>query len=411
MSEKVLNENHVEEEDSSVPQVITDDVFKTLQVRIQNVIKDLREHEQYQTAREFIRLFAITENLQMNVKDEQARIQELTENHVDATGRIEQAMSISQKDQTTIRILREEVIEAWKISDAATAREIEVAERLEQMRKNFEQAQDKLKAFTNRIDNSGDFELGEHKVTVLEECERLTEEIRELNKRLQVQRSYSDEIQKKLDDQLEKNRDLFHLWDGATNEGLANRKKVEMFHHKVEMMEEEMEKVSESLLHYKTQAETRHARLMEREKQLATMRDNLEKSEADNVTVNNVKAKLEMNFKACSKNNSDLTHELDQMKGFMRLKEDENRKFVIENERNLKKIEGLTRKIAEFGRTTSKNEKELQTLRNEIITAEKESDSIKRSFDSMKHDNENLRKKIENLMHEVEKRDGLYQQL
>lgn len=409
MSEKKLQESSDgEEEEIPVPQVITDEFLKAFQVRTQNFIKELRENGRHETAREFIRLFHITENLQLTLKDEQARIQELTDNRVDATGRIEQALLISQKDQTIIQKLREEVIEAWKISDACKTREVEVTEMLDQTRKKLINAQEEIKSFAKKFDDAELSQLGKHKVTVLRECERLTQEIRELNKRLQVQRCYSDEIQKKLDDQIEKNRDLFFQWDGATNEGLANKKRVEMLNHKVEMMEEEMDKVSETLLHYKSQAENRHARLIERDKQLATMRDNLEKSDAAKAELNIVKTKLEINLKTCAKSYSDMTHEMEQIKGFIRLKEDENRKLVLEDERNLKLIEGLTRKISALGTTISKNDQDLQTLQNKIVTAEKENDSIKRSYDTLKRANENLSKKVDNLTNELKKRDGLY---
>lgn len=60
----------VEEDGDLVPQKIDDDFFKAFQVKTKTVIKELREHEQYQLAGKFIQFFSITEILFANLKDE-----------------------------------------------------------------------------------------------------------------------------------------------------------------------------------------------------------------------------------------------------------------------------------------------------------------------------------------------------
>lgn len=112
----------LEKDENSVPQIIDDDCFNTVRLKTETLIKDLREHEQYQLAREFIRLFSLTENLFLNLKDEQASSRVLVEQHVDATGRIEEAVKISQKDHDVIENLRKEVTDAWKLSDVSKSR-------------------------------------------------------------------------------------------------------------------------------------------------------------------------------------------------------------------------------------------------------------------------------------------------
>lgn len=100
-----------EDDVESVPQIIDDDYFKIIQVRAETVIRDLREQEQYQIARDFIRLYSVTENLFLNIKDEQEKVRSHVEQHVDATGRIEEAVRISQKDRS---LLMHRTKENWK---------------------------------------------------------------------------------------------------------------------------------------------------------------------------------------------------------------------------------------------------------------------------------------------------------
>lgn len=396
----------VEEEDEPVPQLINDEFFQAAQIRTQAVIRDLREKEQYRVADEFIRLFTIAENLQLNLKDERAKIQELTEHHVDATGRIQAAMEISQRDQDTIKKLREEVVEAWKLADASEVREVELTERFDELRNQFDSTQKELKNLSYKAEDTDGHLQGKHKVTVLAECERLSAKVTDLNKRLLVQLAFNDEIQDKLDESLEKNREIFKEWDEATNESLSNRKRLESLTKRLASLEEKLQMTTDSMLHYQSQSEKRQALLKERDRQLAGLVEDLEKCRNDYASLKATKGKLEANLMLCSTQRTDMKHELDQTLNFMRMKEDENRKLVIDNERQTKKIDGYIRKISTIETVISKNEQDMMNLRNEIVTAEKERDSIRRTNDAMKRDNKNLSQKIENLMREIEKRDG-----
>lgn len=92
---------------------------------------------------------------------------------------------------------------------------------------------------------------------MIAECGRLSGEVDELNNRLQLHRAYTDEIQKKLEDALESNRDL-----------LSDRKKVEAMTLRLQSNEEELIKTTESMITYKSQSEVRHNQLIERDRQL-----------------------------------------------------------------------------------------------------------------------------------------------
>lgn len=406
MSEAQENGSVPEEDEEVIPQVITDEFFSNVQLKVQTVIKDLREKEQYQLAADFIRLLSVAENLQISYKDEQQKNQELTASHVDASGRIEAALLISQRDQDTIAKLRNEVIEAWSCADLSKAREIAIHEKLDEMHNKFDKATAELKKFERKIEDSDISSFGKHKVTVLEEVERLTEEVRELNKRLQVQRAYADEIQKKLDDSHETNRNMYNQWDEATNEALSNKKKLELLTQKRTELEDQLDQVTEKMFHYKSQSETRHARLQERDKQLSTKVEELEKASSEINFLKMQKAKLEESLKICSNENNDHKHEMNQMKNFLRLKEDEFRRLTRDSEQQLKKIDGYVRKVASIEKVVSKNEAEILNQRSEILTIEKDREAIKRSNDGLKREGDLLHKKIDKLTVDIEKRDG-----
>lgn len=396
----------VEEDEDSVPQNIDDDFFKTLQVKTNTTIKELREQEQYQLAQKFINLFSVTENLFSNLKDEKANVRVLVENQVDATGKIEEALEISKKDRDVIEKLREEVIEAWKLTDAAKSREVELAESYNEMRKKFEITKQGLEKFTRKIEESDNDPLGKHKVTVMEEFERLNEEIIELNKRLKVLRAYSDEVQKKLDSSLEVNRDLHYQWDEATNESLSNKKKVNLLNMRIEELEENLDKTTESMNHYKNQSELRHKRLKERDRQLAEKVNDLDALGAEFEALSLAKGKLDEKFKTCLSEMNDMKHERNQMTNFLRLKEDDYKKLKLESDQKQKKLDELVRKFAAIEKIVSKNEEIIRTQKNAIVTAEKERDSIRKTNDGIKRDNDILQKKIEQMRRELEKRDG-----
>lgn len=85
----------------------------------------------------------------------------------------------------------------------------------------------------------------------------------ELNERVHAQRLNSEEIQKKLDVADEKHRNCFTEWDRARNDSLRNKNTVEKQKIELESLKENLEQVTNTLLHCKTQSETRNARMAE----------------------------------------------------------------------------------------------------------------------------------------------------
>lgn len=397
-------DDEAEIQDEVVPALISDEYMKTVLTQTDEFVKDLRSQENYKLANQVIKLVTISENLQFQLKNEQQKIEDLLEKFVDADGRIEKAVKISQRDYDVIKKLKDEVTNAWKSTDAAKLREQHTHESLNQTRKKYLALLEQNKKMAVQYEDTD--ELGESAATVLQECDRLTTEIAELNKRLLIQRAYSEELQKKLEASQEKHQELYHQWDTATNESLSNRKKVETLTFTVNELREQVENGYDELTHFKKQSEMLHKRLKFREQQLNEMTEKLEKISSENSILTTAKSKLELSLKALKSETNLIRQEMAQHQNYIRLKEDESKKLFLENEREMKRCENLQRKIASLEKALSKNEMEIANKKTEIHTAEKERDLIKKASDDVKRENDKMLKKIDQQINEMEKHNG-----
>lgn len=393
-----------EVQEEKVPAFITDEYLTTSLQKAEEFIKELRSQENYELANQFLRLVTILENVYFQFKSEERMNKDLLEHRLDATERIEAAVKLSQKDNEVMEKLKTEIVEAWKEADVAVMREQHTNETLNITRDRYLNLKEKLQKMSSKLEMNE--ELGEHKLTVLQQCERLFVEVEETNKRLFVQRQYSEELQKKLDDSLEKNRDLYREWDLATNDSLSNKKKAEKLQKTFDEIKEEYEKNLDSLIHYQESSENFLRRLRERDKQVESLTDKVEQFRGDNLWLKEVKSKLELTIKSYRTDIKHFKHELKQFESYARLKDDQNKKLALGQEQEMKKVEGLVRKICSIEKLLSKQDQEMLIKKNEIVTAEKERDLIKKSSDDMKRENDKLSLKIEQLIREIERLNG-----
>lgn len=160
---------------------------------------------------------------------EEGRSQELREQIEELEGRLENAARVSKMDMATIEELRGVIgnknhlsilsIEfsyfsmsegAWKQKDAAQIREQTAQDECLRLRQKLESSEEmvvhlteKGRAMSSKRDDS-------------KECERLNGEIKELNKRLQLQRVYTTEIEDNMQALEAKNKELLKLLDVCT---------------------------------------------------------------------------------------------------------------------------------------------------------------------------------------------------
>lgn len=398
-------ENVIEKE--TVPQIISEEFFKAFCSRVQTTIRNLREKDEtIELANEVNLIWRVTENLELNLRDEQAKVEDLQRNRIDADGRINEALKISQKDQDTIKILRSETVEAWKVCDSSQKRDIETSEKLGALRLKYDSALLELKRCNVHLDENDGSQLGKHKATLIEECSRLNNEVKELSNRLQIQRAYSEQTQKKLEESTAANQELYRQWDEATNDGMSNQKKAKKLEETLEQKNDELRSLEDSVNHYKNQSEARHARLAKRDLQLKSAREEVEKLRIDKNALTVQLAGFEKDYEKSKEDLKRQTIEMEQIKKFLKLKEDESRKILHENEHQLKKSEVLVRKISSLESVISKNESEIVNFKQDLFTARKEQDLLKKVSDDLLLERAALQKKIDRLNFEIDKRDG-----
>lgn len=114
-------------------------------------VKDLQGNQQYLLAEDFQKLLLTCQQLRQQLLDEQDKIQKMQGEVSAAAGRVQLAISISQRDQDTIQTLRSEIEEAWRRADAAQTRDQIAQEAMDQMR-------EKLEKMTAETDRHGDKE-------------------------------------------------------------------------------------------------------------------------------------------------------------------------------------------------------------------------------------------------------------
>lgn len=393
-----------QEEEEEIPQFISDNYLKIALQKAEEFIKELRSQENYKTAKQFLNVVKILENVHFQLKAEEQKAQDLLDQHVDATGRIEEAVKISQRDRDIIEKLKQEVKNAWDEADAAKLREQHTSESLNVARERYNSLKESTKGRSMDYEPSDD--LGDHKMTVLQQCEKLNVEVDELNKRLLVQRAYTEELQSKLEEEKDKNQNLFREWDLATNQSMSNKSKIEKLQKKNDELNEMLENTSESLFHFRDMSETRYKRLMERDKQVQELSEKLEKAKGDNNMLNLQKTKLEQTIKSYRNDFSNFKHDIDRFHAYIRQKDEENKKLYNEREQEVKKVENLVRKMTTLEKLMAKQDQDLMAKKTEIVTAEKERDLIKKASDNMKRENEKLQKNAEQMLRDMERLNG-----
>lgn len=392
----------VEEIQEPIPAIITNEFFNNTINKTVLLMRELRENSQYRVANDILRLVSVCENLQFNLKDEQEKYQVLEEQHLDATDRIKAALKISQHDREAIAMFKKEISIAWGLADVSAIREQKAHESLNKLTSQYvlKHGQDK---FTTHADDSQQSILGAHNVTVIQESERLTAEVQELNKRLFIQRAYSDELSMKLESADSKNKDLFQQWDDATNESLVNKQKNDHLQQRVDTLEEKLENASEDYQHFRKKYEKIHKDMTNKELLIASCVEKLNAEMAENQASTNTIQKLQHESRTLQDQANEHHFKVSQLRTRMALNEDDNKRLAADNEKRIKGYETIMRKLATVEKNKSQLDQDLLNQKNETKIAQKECDFLKKADEVTKKNVIKLQKKMELQKSELEK--------
>ncbi|XP_055619177.1 cilia- and flagella-associated protein 58 [Toxorhynchites rutilus septentrionalis] len=370
-------------EDDLIPKEISDEFFEEMCAKANLTVKDLQGNQQYLLAEDFQKLLLTCQQLRQQLLDEQEKIQKMQGEVSAAAGRVALAISISQRDQDTIQTLRSEIEEAWKRADAAQKRDQNAQEAMDQMR-------EKLEKMTAESDRHGDKEdevgaaMGKHKETLLRERDRLSVEVDELNRRLNIQRIYTEELENKCTDTEEKVKEMYKTLDETSNEAFRNKRMLENLQVQHAEVSDELALKTEEAKQFKTQAEANHKTTVHQGLQMAAIRTSLERLTTSNNLLQVKLAKAQGDFENMVQLKEKVTNELNTKVNILKLKEDENNKFRLENAKLAKSKELLQKRILAVETAKSALDLEVSKLKNIIVTFEKERDATKKAFDMSK---------------------------
>ncbi|KFB36388.1 AGAP003679-PA-like protein [Anopheles sinensis] len=370
-------------EDDLVPKEITDEFFEELCSKANLTVKDLQGNGQYGLAEDFQKLLITSQNLRQQLIEEQDRIGKMQDEVSAASGRVAQAMQISQRDQDTIQTLKSEIQDAWKRADAAQTREQNVQEAMNQMREKLEKLHSDGDRYGDRDDDVGP-SMNKHKEGILRERDRLYAEVEELNRRLHTQRLYMEELEQKSFEAETKVKELYKVLDETSNEAFRDKRQLESLQTQHTEVVADLAIKTEEAKHFKALADSNHKASVQLTMQNAAVRTNLERIMTTNNLTQVKLAKAQADFDNMVQLKEKVTNELNTKVNILKLKEDENNKFRLENAKLVKTREVLQKRIQTIEQTKATLEQEVAKLKNTIVTFEKERDASKKSFDIAK---------------------------
>lgn len=313
-------------------------------------------------AEDFQKLLLTSQQLRQQLLDEQDKIEKMQDEVSAAAGRVSQALAISQKDQDTIQALRSEIEDAWKRADAAQSREQTAQEAMNQMREKLE----KLSADSDRHGDKEDevgAAMGKHKENILRERDRLFVEVEELNRRLLTQRTYTEELEQKCNDSDIKVKELYKVLDETSNDAFRDKRMLENLQTQHVEVTTELVQITGEAKQFKQQAEASHKTTVQQGMQMAAIRTTLERLTTTNNLLQVKLAKAQGDFENMVQLKEKVTNELNTKVNILKLKEDENNKYRLENTKLSKNKELLQKKIVLIETAKSTFEQEVTKLK------------------------------------------------
>lgn len=229
-----------------------------------------------------------------------------------------------------------------------------------------------------------------HKEGLLRERDRLQAEVDELQKRLQLQRLYTEELEKKREESKTRIKELVKQLDEHTNEQFKEKRILESTQNELKEVTAERDAANQELEHLRATASQNHRTILQQQLQLAAHRANIEKL-TTSCNINSIKlAKINSDLDGMAQIKEKLTNELNTKNNLLKLKEDENNKFRLENSKAVKQKEAIMKKLVSTLGNKSNLEQDTLKLKNMIVTLEKERETSKKSLDQSKKYAESL---------------------
>ncbi|KAH8284178.1 hypothetical protein KR054_011689 [Drosophila jambulina] len=383
------------EDEPLVPDDFDDDFYKELCEKIPEATKALRQKDTPNNADNVQRLLICGTRYKSDLRLEKERSQELRKEIEGLEARLETAARVSKMDMATIEELRGVIEGAWKQKDAAQIRE--------------QSAQDEVLSLREKLDESEQMvaHLNEKRLAMSKrddgkERERLTAEINDLNKRLNLQRTYAAELDSTIEGLEAKNKELLKLLDETSSDAINLKRKVDALTKDLSTMKSEESRYQEQISQMKSANEILTKVKVRQNLQILSLKTNLEHLNTQHNATNNKLAKITVDLEYTVQERDKNKRALNQRINLLKVREDELIKVRQDNGKLAKSQETIARKYAGLDEAKREVEQENIRLKTQLGTQDKELESMRRVVHHFEKNNENLTKERDSLRREVQ---------
>lgn len=187
--------------------------------------------------------------------------------------------------------------------------------------------------------------LVKHKEGILRERDRLNAEVEELNKRLQIQRIYTDEIERKRAESEKKNKELYKLLDETSSEAYQKIRMVDNLKQDIADLNAEKNTLLTDAKFQKTQLEQLQFNNTQLTGKLAVAKASQEKISINMQTTNAKLTKTLADLESTLALRKKCEMELGQNTTLLKLRDSECNKLLKDNNQLIKYREQLQKKM------------------------------------------------------------------
>ncbi|XP_036323030.1 cilia- and flagella-associated protein 58 [Rhagoletis pomonella] len=378
-----------------VPEDFDDDFYTNLMDKVPEITKALRQKDTHDNADNVQRMVICSNRYKSDWHLEQLRCQELTEEIQRLKERLDHVNKLSKMDQATIAELRTVIEGAWLQKDAAQSREQHAQDEMLKMR-------EKMDTLEQMVEHLSDKRSGlQSKRDEQNERDKLNNEIRELNKRIQIQRLYTSEVEAMTQTLEEKNKALVKMLDETSNEAYNNRKRLDLLEKELAQTRSEEAKAKEKIQQIKSHNDQLIKLKVRHNLQILSLKSNLEHLHTQHNTTSNKLAKTVVELEYAIQERDENKRALTQRISLLKTREDEIIKLKRENAKLVKSEENTARKYATLNDARSKAEEENARLKTQLSTQDKELESMRRIVHQFEKNNEHLTKERDTLKRDL----------
>ncbi|XP_068157412.1 cilia- and flagella-associated protein 58 [Drosophila tropicalis] len=379
------------EDEPLVPDDFDDDFYRELGDKIPEATKALRQKDTPNNADNVQRLLICGTRYKNDLRLEQSRCEELRQEIEGLHARLEAAGRVSKLDLATIEELRGVIEGAWKQKDAAQIREQTAQDEVLNLREKLDESElmvvhlnEKRLAMSSKRDDG-------------KERERLNNEIKDLNKRLQMQRTYTAEVEATIEGLEGKNKELLKLLDETSADACNLKRKSDSLAKELSSMKTEEARYQEQIAQMKSANEHLTKIKVRQNLQILSLKTNLEHLNTQHNATNNKLAKITVDLEYTVQERDKNKRALNQRINLLKLREDELIKVRQDNGKLAKSQETIARKYAGLDESKREVEQDNIRLRTQLGTQDKELESMRRVVHHFEKNNEQLTKERDSL--------------